>query len=65
MLITETITAKNGRELLKHYSDNNKYIIQTDTGKKYISAIDILGTTHTYEESDEDIPVRKTNEKEG
>ena len=64
MLISETITI-DGRELLKHYSDNNKYIIQTDTGIRYSSAIDIPTTTHTYEESNEDLPVKKTKEKEG
>lgn len=65
MLIRETITTQDGRELLKHYSDNNKYIIQTDTGIKYGYAIDPIDTTHTYEESNEDLPVRKTKEKEG
>lgn len=64
MLISKTITI-DGRELLKHYSDNNKYIIQTDTGIKYSSAIDIPTTTHTYEESDENLPVRTKEQKEG
>ena len=65
MLISETITTKSGIELLKHYSDNNKYIIQIDTGIKYGSAVDPIDTTHTYEESNEDLPVRQTKEKEG
>ena len=52
MLIEEHIVI-DGRELLKHYSDNNKYIIQVDTGIKYADAVDILNTTHTYRESEE------------
>lgn len=45
----------NGRELVKTYSDNNKFIIQNETGAKYIEAIDVPDK-YTYTESDEDIP---------
>lgn len=45
----------NGRELVKTYSDNNKFIIQNETGTKYIEAIDVPDK-YTYTESDEDIP---------
>ena len=64
MLIEETIVIDN-RELLRHYSDNNKFIIQVDTGIKYAEAVDILNTTHTYRESDESIPIIDKNEREG
>ena len=46
----------NGRELIKAYSDNNKYIIQNETGAKYPEAIDIPNK-YTYTESEEDIKV--------
>lgn len=62
MLIEETIVIDD-RELLRHYSDNNKYIIQVDTGIKYAEAVDVLNTNHIYRESEEDIP--NNNEKEG
>lgn len=45
----------NDRELVKTYSDNNKFIIQNETGAKYGEAIDIPDK-YTYTESDEDIP---------
>lgn len=45
----------NGRELVKTYSDNNKFIIQNETGTKYIEAIDVPDK-YTYTETDEDIP---------
>ena len=48
----------NGRELIKSYSDNNKYIIQNETGAKYTEAIDIPNK-YTYTESEEDIKVEK------
>lgn len=44
----------NGRELVKTYSDNNKFIIQNETGTKYIEAVDVPDK-YTYTESDEDI----------
>ena len=65
MLISENITTSTGKQLLKTYSDSNKYIIQTDTGRKYVLAVDIVGTTHTYEESNEDLPKLKERTKEG
>ena len=44
----------NGRELIKTYSDENKYIIQNETGLKYSEAIDVPDK-YTYTESDEEI----------
>lgn len=57
MLKQETIIV-NGRELIKTYSDNNKFIIQNETGIKYSEAIDIP-YKYTYKESEEDIETKK------
>ena len=54
MIKQETINI-NGRQLIKTYSDNNKFIIQNETGIKYSEAIDIP-YKYTYKESEEDIP---------
>lgn len=60
MIKQETITI-NGRTLIKTYSDNNKYIIQNETGIKYEEAVDIPNK-HTYTESNEDIPKEVVDE---
>lgn len=57
MIKQETIFV-NGRELIKTYSDNNKYIIQNETGIKYTEAIDIPNK-YTYTESDENINIEE------
>jgi hypothetical protein len=44
----------NNMELIRTYSDENKYIIQLETGIKYIEAIDIPNK-YTYIESEEEI----------
>lgn len=54
MTVQEKIIV-NGKELIKTYSDSNKYIVQNETGIKYAEAIDIP-YKYTYTESDEDIP---------
>lgn len=54
MIVQEKIIV-NGKELIKTYSDNNKFIIQNETGAKYGEAIDIP-YKYTYTESDEDLP---------
>lgn len=43
-----------GKNLIRTYSDKNKYIIQNETGIKYAEAIDIPNK-YTYTESDEEI----------
>ena len=54
MIKQETIVI-NGRQLVKTYSDNNKYIIQNETGiDEYTEAIDVPNK-YTYVESEEDI----------
>lgn len=55
MIKQETIVV-NGKQLIKTYSDANKFIIQNETGAIYTEAIDIP-YKYTYTESDEDIPV--------
>lgn len=54
MIVQEKIIV-NGKELIKTYSDSNKYIVQNETGIEYAEAIDIP-YKYTYTESDEDIP---------
>lgn len=53
MIKQETIII-NERELVRTYSDSNKYIIQVETGIKYEEAIDIPNK-YTYIESEEEI----------
>ena len=53
-------TLKNG--LIRTYSDQNKYIIQVETGIEYAEAIDIPNK-FTYIESDKDLPKFETEEE--
>ena len=38
--------------LIKHYSDEGKYIIQLQTGIEYTEAVDVVPCRYTYVESD-------------
>lgn len=49
----------SGKELIKTFSDNSKYIIQLETGIKYAEAVDIPNK-YTYIESGE--PIEKEEE---
>lgn len=49
-------TRADGVNLYKIYSDKTKYILQEDTGLVYNSVIDTEYATHTYIETDSDIP---------
>ena len=60
MLIQENIEIE-GNEFVHAYSDAHKYIIQNETGEKYIDAVDIPNI-YTYIESDEVIPEESTIE---
>lgn len=51
---TENITIE-GRELIRHYSDENKYILQVETGIEYEEAIDVMPCRYTYEETENGI----------
>lgn len=42
----------DGVKLYRTYSDQNVYILQTDTGILYEDAVDIENSLHTYEETD-------------
>lgn len=63
MIKQETIIV-NGRTLVKTYSDNNKYIIQNETGVRYSEAVDVPNR-YTYTESSEDIPNENEEENKG
>lgn len=52
---TEIITV-DGRELIRHFSDENRYILQVETGIEYAEAIDVIPCRYTYEESEREIP---------
>lgn len=53
----------DGVKLYKTYSDENKYIQQVQTGRKYTEAIDIENSGYTYIETDEDIEVKNPDEE--
>lgn len=50
---------KDGVQLIRTYSDNNKYIIQVETDIEYSEAIDVYPVRYTYIESDRDILVEE------
>ena len=65
MLKTEFYTTRtDGVNLYRTYSDLNRYVLQVDTGAKYAEAIDIEGTSHTYEETEEAIEDVLNNDEE-
>lgn len=57
MIVTEFYEIReDGIELDKTYSDAGMYILQNETGAKYIEAIDVVPLRYTYSETDEPIP---------
>ena len=50
------LTRADGVEIHRHYSNEEKYIIQVETGIKYEIAEDICPCKYTYIESDEYLP---------
>ncbi len=54
MIVQETIIV-NGRELLKTYSDDNKMILQVETGIEYSEAVDVIPCMYTYVETTTEI----------
>lgn len=53
MLVREFYRIReDGVNLYKTYSDDNRYIIQEQTGAQYIEAIDVEGKGYTYIEGD-------------
>lgn len=54
MIATEAFkTRSDGVKLIRTYSDENRKIIQNETGIVYSEAIDIEGAPYTYSESEE------------
>jgi hypothetical protein len=49
------ITRKDGVNLFRTYSDNNRYIHKVGTDEEYSEAIDVEGAPYTYEETDKEI----------
>lgn len=49
------LTRKDGVNLFRTYSDENKYIKKVGTSEEYSEAIDIEGAPYTYEETDREI----------
>ena len=54
-------TRADGINLYRTYSDEQKMIIQNETGKKYSSAVDVENAPYTYTETDEPIEVIETD----
>lgn len=55
------ITRKDGVNLYKTYSDNNRYIRKVGTNEEYSEAIDVEGSGYTYEETDKEIEANLPN----
>ena len=49
------MTRKDGVNLYRTYSDENKYIIQVETGIEYSEAIDVENAPYTYVETEKNI----------
>ena len=50
-------TREDGVNLIRTYSDENKYIKQVETGNEYTEAIDVEPLRYTYVETDKAIEV--------
>lgn len=56
MIIKEhLLTRSDGVNLYRTYSDQNKIILQVETGCEYSEAIDVEFAPYTYVETDKDI----------
>ena len=49
----EYMTRADGVKLFRTYSDENRKLIQNETGIVYSEAIDVEGAPYTYSESEE------------
>ncbi len=45
----------NKNDRIRRYSNEGYYLLQIETGNKYIEAVDIYPSNYTYEETDEKI----------
>ena len=52
MAIITTNFEINGRKLIKHESDRGVYVRQSETGREYSSAADVLPCRFTYQETE-------------
>ena len=55
---------EDGVNLYRTYSDDNKYIIQEQTGAQYKEAIDVENSGYTYVEGDMIVKEQTDEEKE-
>lgn len=53
MIIQEEITCNNGMKQIHTYSNKGNYVLQKETGIKYVEAYDNEPLNFTYEETDE------------
>lgn len=58
------MTREDGVRLFKHYSDEDKFILQVQTGIKYDKAIDVEFAPYTYVETEEVIKKEETANEE-
>lgn len=54
------IEEKINDNLVRHFSDNGKMILQVETGVEYKEAVDVVPCEYSYEETDKDIKVYPT-----
>ena len=57
MIIVEKIDNR-----VKHYSDKNVMLLQKETGKIYVDAVDVIPCKYTYEETDTPIENEEISE---
>lgn len=57
------MTRNDGVALYKTYSDNNKMILQVETGIEYSEAIDVYPIRYTYVETENDIQSEEEQEQ--
>ena len=57
MIIVEEIDNR-----VKHYSDKNVMLLQKETGKIYVDAVDVIPCKYTYEETDTPIEYEEISE---
>ena len=59
MLIKEKIS----ENIVKYYSDNNKYIVRVEDNVLFTERMDVVNSKWTYEESTIDLPIKETQEE--
>lgn len=50
--------------LVRHYSDNGKMLVQSQTGALYTEAVDVIPCRYSYEESAVDVEDRELDAEE-